>query len=203
MRVKDILKLSADLRRKDCGAVAGQLCERLRLDAGRKADELSLGGRKKAAIVCALQHEPDLLILDEPTSGLDPLIQREFFALLRERSDRGATIFLSSHILSEVQQNCAHAAIIRDGSVIASGSMQDLARTGARRVSVLGRVELDALSGVRDLQTTSAGLDFLYSGDMRELLTALAGGDVRDVTISEPALEDVFLHYYGKGDGKP
>ena len=202
MRVKDILKLSAALRGKDCGAAAGQLCERLELDPARKAEQLSLGNRKKAAIVCALQHEPDLLILDEPTSGLDPLMQREFFAILRERSARGATVFLSSHILSEVWQNCAHAAIIRDGSVIAGGSVQDLARTGARRVSVRGHVELTGLAGVRDLHVSPEGAAFLYTGDMQPLLGALARGSVGDLAVSEPDLEEVFLHYYEKGGSR-
>ena len=117
MRIKDILRLSADLRKKDCTQEAKKLCERLELDTSRKIDELSLGNRKKVGIVCALQHKPKLYILDEPTSGLDPLMQREFFALLKERNDEGATVFLSSHILSEIQQHCNHAAVIRDGKI--------------------------------------------------------------------------------------
>ncbi len=199
MRVRDVLRLSAGLRRRDCQPEADRLCERLRLDPSRKVETLSLGNRKKAAIVCALQHEPELLILDEPTSGLDPLMQREFFDILRERSAQGATIFLSSHILSEVQRNCAHAAIIRDGSIIACGSVESLSRADARRVSVRGHVELDGLAGIRDLRRTPDGVDFLYGGDMRELLSALAKGDVRDLTVSEPELEEVFLHYYEEG----
>ena len=105
MRVREILKLSADLRKRDCRKETVRLCERLQLDTSRKAEELSLGNRKKVAIVCALMHKPGLLILDEPTSGLDPLMQREFFDILQERNEEGATIFLSSHVLSEVQHN--------------------------------------------------------------------------------------------------
>lgn len=202
MRVGDILKLSAGLRKKDCAGLAEKLCRRLRLDPAEKVGELSLGGGKKAAIVCALQHEPDLLLLDEPTSGLDPLMQREFFAILRERSEQGVTVFLSSHILSEVQQNCAHAAIIRDGSIIAGGSVQALARTGARRVSFRGRAGLDGLAGIRDRRLSPEGADFLYTGDMQPLLAALARGSIRDLTVSEPSLEEVFLHYYREGDGE-
>ena len=100
MRVRDILKLSADLRKTDCRGEAVRLCERLELDTSKKVEELSFGNRKKVGIVCALQHEPQLLILDEPTSGLDPLMQREFFAILRERNKKGTTVFLSSHVLS-------------------------------------------------------------------------------------------------------
>lgn len=199
MRVRDVLKLSADLRRRDCRKTANRLCERLQLDTTRKADELSFGNRKKAAIVCALQHDPDLLILDEPTSGLDPLMQRELFEILRERNEKGTTIFLSSHILSEIQHNCDHAAIIREGSIIAGGSVEELSRTGTKRVSIRGHIDYDALTGVRDLRTSSESVDFLYSGDMRALLTVVASGDIRDLSISEPDLEEVFLHYYEKG----
>lgn len=96
MKVKDLLKLSADLHHKDCSAEREILCRRLQLDVNRKVDELSFGNRKKVAIVSALQHQPKLLILDEPTSGLDPLMQREFFQIIRERNEQGATVFLSS-----------------------------------------------------------------------------------------------------------
>ena len=115
MKVKDLLKLSADLHHKDCSAEREILCRRLQLDVNRKVDELSFGNRKKVAIVSALQHQPKLLILDEPTSGLDPLMQREFFHIIRERNEQGATVFLSSHVLSEIQRNCTRAAIIREG----------------------------------------------------------------------------------------
>ena len=92
MKVKDLLKLSADLRKKNCTAESKLLCERLQLDTSRKIDALSFGNRKKVAIVCALQHRPKLLVLDEPTSGLDPLMQKEFFDILRERNKEGTTI---------------------------------------------------------------------------------------------------------------
>lgn len=199
MRVQDVLRLSAWLRGRGCGKAAERLCRRLELDPSRRVDQLSLGNRKKAAIVCAMQHEPDLLVLDEPTSGLDPLMQREFFALLRERCAAGATVFLSSHVLSEVQHNCTHAAVIRQGRIIAGGSVERLARTGAKRVSVRGLIDLAGLAGVRHARVTPLGTDFLYSGDMGELLTVLQVGDVRDLSISEPDLEEVFLHYYEEG----
>ena len=199
MKVREVLKLSADLRKKDCGQTAKQLCERLQLDTARKVEELSLGNRKKTAIVCALQHDPDLLILDEPTSGLDPLMQRVFFEILRERNKAGTTVFLSSHVLSEIQHNCTHAAIIREGKIIASGSVEELSRTSAKRVSLRGRIQLEGLDGVRDLRQSSETVDFLYGGSMDALLAVLAGGEIQDLSISEPDLEEVFLHYYEKG----
>ena len=202
MRVREVLKLSADLRGKNCTREAEALCERLQLDTGKKVEELSFGNRKKVGIVCALQHRPELLILDEPTSGLDPLMQREFFSILQERNREGATVFLSSHILSEIQRNCTRAAIIREGTLLACGSVEELARTNARRVTLRGSAEVQVLSGIRDCRQTEEGLSFLYSGDMQLLLNALAGGKVEDLTIAEPDLEEVFLHYYEKEESK-
>ncbi len=201
MKVKDVLKLSADLREKDCTAESKILCERLQLDTARKIDELSFGNRKKVAIVCALQHRPDLLVLDEPTSGLDPLMQKEFFDILRERNKEGATIFLSSHVLSEIQRNCTRAAIIRDGRIIACNSVDDLSKTSAKRITVHGIVDLVHMDGIRDRKDTKDSVSFLYSGDMNSLLRTLSAGQVNDLTVTEPDLEEVFLHYYEK-DGE-
>lgn len=201
MRVRDVLKLSADLRKKDCQEEAEKLCRRLQLDTARKVDELSFGNRKKTAIVCALQHNPELLILDEPTGGLDPLMQREFFEILRKRHLEGATIFLSSHVLSEIQRNCTRAAIIREGRIIACDTVDALSKANARRVAIRGSVSLEGLDGVRDRQTSDGAVSFLYSGDMNLLLRALASGQVSDLTVSEPDLEEIFLHYYEK-DGE-
>ena len=198
MKVKDILKLSSDLRGMDCSKEASVLCERLQLDPSRKIDELSFGNRKKVAIVCALQSKPSLLILDEPTGGLDPLMQREFFDIIRERNSRGATVFLSSHILTEVQHNCSRAAVIREGRIIACDNVDALGNSNAKRISVTGQVDLGDLEGIRDLKEGST-TSFLFNGDMNLLLKKLAQGNVSDLSISEPDLEEIFLHYYGKG----
>lgn len=198
MRVKDVLKLSADLRKKDCTAEAELLCERLQLDVSRKIDDLSFGNRKKVAIVSALQHRPKLLILDEPTGGLDPLMQKEFFDILRERNREGATIFLSGHILSEIQRNCTRAAIIRDGKMIDCDSVDALSKTNAKRITVHGSINLEPLSDVRDIKNSENTVSFLYGGDMGSLLRTLASGQVDDLTVTEPDLEEVFLHYYEK-----
>ena len=172
-----------------------RLCERLQLDMSQKTDTLSLGNRKKVAIVCALQHMPRLLILDEPTSGLDPLIQREFFAILRERNQAGATVFFSSHVLSEISRNCTHAAVIRDGRIVTADA---LSHSAAKRVTVQGSVDLTALSGVMSVTGQEGTVSFLYSGGKKELLHVLAAGEVSDLTISEPDLEEIFMQYYEK-----
>ena len=200
MKVADVLRFSADLRKKDCTAEASRLCERLQLDPSRKADELSFGNRKKLAIVCALESKPPLLILDEPTGGLDPLMQHEFFEILRERNREGATVFFSSHVLSEIQRICSRTAVIRDGRIAASGSVEDLAKSSAKRVSVSGLFDREGLEGIRDYREEGDTASFLYNGDLQALLTRLAQGRVRDLTISEPDLEEIFLHYYEKED---
>lgn len=201
MKVKDILRLSADLRGKDCSKEAAVLCERLDLDTSRKADELSFGNRKKVAIVCALQSNPKLLILDEPTGGLDPLMQHEFFKIIRERNQSGTTVFISSHILSEVQNNCTRAAVIREGRIIACDNVDNLGRSNAKRVSVSGEIDLAGLEGIKDLKTSERSTSFLYSGDMNTLIRRLSQCRVNDLSISEPDLEEIFLHYYEKEGG--
>lgn len=199
MKVKDLLKLSADLHHKDCSAEREILCRRLQLDVNRKVDELSFGNRKKVAIVSALQHQPKLLILDEPTSGLDPLMQREFFQIIRERNEQGATVFLSSHVLSEIQRNCTRAAIIREGRIIACDRVEVLSKTNAKRISVQGQVSLDSLEEIRDLKENDGIFSFLYGGDIHRLLETLSAGTITDLSISDPDLDEIFLHYYENG----
>ena len=199
MKVKDLLKLSADLHHKDCSAEREILCRRLQLDVNRKVDELSFGNRKKVAIVSALQHQPKLLILDEPTSGLDPLMQREFFHIIRERNEQGATVFLSSHVLSEIQRNCTRAAIIREGRIIACDRVEVLSKTNAKRISVQGQVSLDSLEEIRDLKENDGIFSFLYGGDIHRLLETLSAGTITDLSISDPDLDEIFLHYYENG----
>ena len=199
MKVKDLLKLSADLHHKDCSAEREILCRRLQLDVNRKVDELSFGNRKKVAIVSALQHQPKLLILDEPTSGLDPLMQREFFHIIRERNEQGATVFLSSHVLSEIQRNCTRAAIIREGRIIACDRVESLSKTNAKRISVQGQVSLDSLEEIRDLKENDGIFSFLYGGDIHRLLETLSAGTITDLSISDPDLDEIFLHYYENG----
>lgn len=126
MRVGEVIRLSADLRRMDCRDQAGALCRALELDPRKRIRELSLGNRKKVSIVCAMQHRPWLYVLDEPTSGLDPLVQRVFWSELEDRRREGATVFLSSHVLYEVQRYCDRAAIIREGRLVAEGTTAEL-----------------------------------------------------------------------------
>lgn len=202
MKVKDVISFSARLRKKDCSKRAAELCERLKLDVEKKVEDLSFGNRKKVGIVCALQSDASLLILDEPTGGLDPLMQHEFFEIIKERNRNGATVFLSSHVLSEVERYCSRAAVIKEGRLIASGSMEELSQSNARRVSVKGTVDLKGLDGVKDLRLSDGGAEFLFGGDINDLLSRLCLCRITDLTVSEPDLEEVFMHYYQRGDAK-
>ena len=146
-----------------------------------------------------MQHRPALYILDEPTSGLDPLMQREFFALLEERNREGATVFLSSHVLSEIQRHCSRAAVIREGRIIACDRVDALGQANARRVTLQGVSAAPELEGLRDIRTGENSVSFLYSGDVNRLIGALSAIKLTDIAVSEPDLEEIFMHYYTEG----
>ncbi len=198
MKVKEVIEFSAKMRKKNCSAESERLCERLELDTGKRIEELSLGNRKKVSIVCAVQHKPRLCILDEPTSGLDPLMQKEFFDILKELHSEGTTIFLSSHILSEIQKNCSRTAIIKDGKIIATDSVENLSRTNAKRVTIHGINSLPENLNAKSVEKTSDYISFLYSDDIKKLLETASRLPVNDITITEPSLEEIFMHYYEK-----
>ena len=202
MRVKDIISFSAHLRGKDCKKEADELCERFDLDPSRKVDELSLGNRKKVGIVCALQHKPSLYVLDEPTSGLDPLIQREFYSVLKERNEEGATVFLSSHILPEIGRYCKHAAIIREGRILACDSVEKLGNTGVKRVTLRGFCGELGLLHIKDVKRENDTVNFLYGGEPSSLLKELSNLEFKDINITDPDLEEIFMHYYVKEEEK-
>lgn len=196
MKAGEVLEYSAGLRKKDCTRETRRLCDRLGLDVNKRVDQLSLGNRKKVSIVCALQHEPELCILDEPTSGLDPLIQREFYRILAERNKAGTTIFLSSHVLSEIQKYCKHAAVIREGRILACDSIENLGHANAKEVTLSGVTAPPILEGMRNVKTEADTVSFLYSGETQKLLNALTQLNATDVMITEPDLEEIFMHYY-------
>ena len=198
MKVGDVLRFSAKMRGLNCDEEAAKLCERLDLDVNRKVSELSLGNKKKVGIVCALQHKPRLYILDEPTSGLDPLMQQEFFSILKERNEEGATIFLSSHILSEIKKYCKSAGIIREGKLVLLDTVDNLGHTGVKKVSVKGVSDVPRIDGVEDVRAEGDQLTFLYKGDVKTLMSQLATLDISDVNISDPELDEIFMNYYVK-----
>ena len=181
MKVKEVIRFAADMRKLDCTAEAQMLCERLQVDQNTRIEELSLGNRKKVSIVCAMQHKPALFIFDEPTSGLDPLMQAEFFKLIMEYNKQGTTCFLSSHVLSEIKKYCKHAAIIREGKLICTDTVENLTRTNTKRIRM-----------IRDGKEE----DFVFKGDLNQLFAGFAGHNIEDIVIEEPELDEIFMHYY-------
>ena len=200
MRVRDMIQLSADLHNKDCRKKAAELTERLQLDTNKKIEELSLGNRKKVSIVCAMQHEPELFIFDEPTSGLDPLMQAEFFSLIREQNEKGVTVFLSSHVLTEIQKYCSHAGVVRDGKMIQSGLVSDMAKSNTKRITLHGTSQHPDLPDLQGITVKDKQISFLYSGDIKVLLKELDRIPFTDISIEDPSLEEIFMHFYQKED---
>lgn len=181
MKVKEVIRLAAQVRGLDCAQEAGRLCERLQVDTEKKIRELSLGNRKKVSIVCAMQHRPRLFVFDEPTSGLDPLMQNLFFQLIREYVDQGATCMLSTHVLPEVKRYCDHVAIMKEGQLQCVETVANLTKARAKRIK-----------WVRDGRQE----EFLYDRDLNELYRELEGHDITELLIEEPSLEEAFIEYY-------
>jgi ABC-2 type transport system ATP-binding protein len=165
---------------------------------------MSLGNKKKVGIVQGLLHSPKLIILDEPTSGLDPLMQRTFFDLIQRENERGATVLFSSHILGEVQRICDRVAIIKEGRIVDLRSIDDLRKNSYKKVSFTTQSPLAdfSLSGATQIQQDGAQTSFLYSGDVNALMGRLASLPLVNADVSEPELEEIFLHYYEDGEAK-
>lgn len=181
MKVKDVIKMAADVRKTDCSSEAEKLCDRLQVDVDKKINELSLGNRKKVSIVCAMQHKPRLFVFDEPTSGLDPLMQTEFFCLIQEYVKAGATCMLSTHVLSEIKKYCKTVAIMKEGKLQCVDEVTNLTKTNAKRIQV-------TKNGMQE--------SYLYKGNINELIGQLSGQEVEDLLIEEPSLDEIFMHFY-------
>ena len=181
-----------------------QLLQRLDLDPSRKFKEYSKGNKQKVGLVVALQHRPDLLMLDEPTSGLDPLVQQTFYELIREAKTEGRTIFLSSHILSEVEKTCDRVAIIRDGRLVKvdrTEALRDLAHHEVE-LRFAGDPPMGAfavLPGVSDVTADGNVLKMRVSGSITPVVREAAKYELLDFVSREPSLEETFLAQYGRG----
>ena len=199
MKVIDLLKYSASFYEQDCTERLHELAEIMELDLKRRIDDLSYGNKKKVGIVQGLMHQPRLLLLDEPTSGLDPLMQRKFFKLIREENQRGVTVFFSSHILGEVQRMCNRVGIIKEGSVINIQDIKTLQSDNYKKIRIAAE-DLDEakfeIDGVSNLQKSNGAVRFFYKGDINQIMRKISETEVSDVTIEEPTLEEIFLHYY-------
>ncbi len=192
----------ANLRDGVDRAYQADLVERLDLDPSRKFREYSKGNKQKVGLVVALQHRPELLVLDEPTSGLDPLVQQTFFALVREAKAEGRTIFMSSHVLSEVERTCDRVAIIRDGRltrVDRVDALRDMAhhQVELRFAGPAPRGEFVDLPGVSDVTVEDGVLRMRVAGSITPVVQAAARHELLDFVSREPSLEETFLAEYG------
>jgi ABC-2 type transport system ATP-binding protein len=192
----------ANLRGGVDRAYQADLVDRLDLDPTRRFKEYSKGNKQKVGLVVALQHRPELLILDEPTSGLDPLVQQTFFALVREAKEEGRTIFMSSHVLSEVERTCDRVAIIRDGRltrVDRVDALRDMAhhQVELRFAGPAPRDEFAILPGVTDVKAEDGVLRMRVAGAITPIVQAAARHELLDFVSREPTLEETFLAEYG------
>ena len=206
MTVKELLEYSARFYRIPLNDHFNRLVDVLDLDLTRKIDDLSMGNRKKVAVIQSLIHKPRLLILDEPTTGLDPLIQNRFFDILKEVNEKSTTIFFSSHVLSEVEKLCHRVAIIKDGRIVNVDDIRSL------KEKLLSRVTFRLKDGAEDISLQTQGIisieknenefSFLFRGEIAVLLKDLSQIPIENITIEEPDLEEVFMHYYQDGNRK-
>lgn len=179
-----------------------ELAERLLLDLTMRVRDYSTGNKRKLGLVQALMHRPPLLILDEPTTGLDPLIRQTFHDLMREIRDEGRTVFLSSHILSEVDSICDRVGILRGGRLQAVERISDLKHMQHRWVTLYTHEALAvddwlALPGVSDISVQATGAQIRVSGSLDPIIKQASQMTVQDMRIEEPSLEEIFLTYYG------
>ena len=175
------------------------LVERFRLDTHKKIRALSKGNRQKVQLIAALATRADLLLLDEPTSGLDPLMEVAFRDCLKEAKEREQTVFLSSHVLSEVEAVCDRVGILRDGRLVDQGTLAELRHLSAQTVEVTFSGPAPQLPALAGVQVSSAGpnaLRFEVTGSVGPLIAALAEHPVATLTSREPSLEEIFLHHY-------
>jgi ABC-2 type transport system ATP-binding protein len=195
----ETLEFLARLHGGTDAAYRDTLIERFELDTRKKVRALSKGNRQKVQLIAALATRADLLLLDEPTSGLDPLMEVAFRDCAQEAKDRGQTILLSSHILSEVEAVCDRVGILRDGKLVDQGTLAELRHLGAQTVEVTFTGPAPQLPRLPGVEMTSAGpnaLRFAVSGSVGPVIAALAGHPVATLTSREPSLEEIFLHHY-------
>lgn len=200
---RDLLNFFADQRGTVPAGRIDELAQLLDLDLSKKVGSMSKGNKQKVGIVAAFMHSPDLLILDEPTSGLDPLLQQRFLDLVTEAKNNGQTVFMSSHILTEVQQTADRAVIMRAGQLLATENVDELRRRAPRTVEMVFSWDVNAedfanLPGVRDLSVEGNTLHCTTEGEVDALFKMAAKYPLMSVLSTEPDLEQMFFSLYGR-----
>jgi ABC-2 type transport system ATP-binding protein len=196
------LEYIGGIRGRYDAASAKKYAERFEIRLDRKLREYSSGMRQKVVLIQALMNDPDLIIMDEPTKGLDPLVQQIFMDVVREEAARGKTIFMSSHMLSEVEKVCNRVAIIKEGVIVAEEDMESLKRKAGKVVEVKFRgakPEPFTISGIGNVAQLNGYYRMTAAGDIRNILRDLASYDVEDVNIHPMTLDDIFMQYYTPG----
>lgn len=199
MKVSDILNYAQSFKSEKNIDRLEELCEIFEVEKNKLVGELSLGNRKKVAIIQALLNRPRLLILDEPTNGLDPLMQKKLFEILVEENKKGTTIFFSSHNLTEVQRFCHRVAIIREGKLVEVKKVDELLGANVSKVTINSKDDLKALlknKHIANITQEADTVSFLYNGDINILIKELCSIKIKELKIEEPALEDTFMSYY-------
>jgi ABC-2 type transport system ATP-binding protein len=194
----------ARVRGRTDAAYRDRLVDRFNLDTSKKVRALSKGNRQKVQLIAAFAPRAELLILDEPTSGLDPLMEMAFRETVHEAKERGQTIFLSSHILSEVEAVCDRVGILREGRLVEQGTLAELRHLSAQTVEVTfedSAPDLGSLPGVHVLSAGRNAVRAEVTGAIGPLIAALANHPVVSLTSREPSLEEIFLHHYDSSDG--
>jgi ABC-2 type transport system ATP-binding protein len=188
---------------KPCQAKAAELAERLDAKLDVKIGSYSRGNRQKLLLIAALMHDPELLVLDEPTSGFDPLVQETFIQLIGAFRDGGGTVFMSSHILGEVQQLCDRVGFIRAGKLVGESEVSALQNTARKVVKVKGMHKTKGqLSGLTEVAHDKNTITYTYEGDANLLIRYFADQQFRDIVIEQPDLEETFIDYYQHEDTK-
>ena len=181
------------------------LAKLFKIDLNAKIGTYSRGNKQKIGLIAAIMHKPELLIFDEPTSGFDPIMQSAFSKMITDFKKRGGTVFMSSHILSEVQLLCDKVAFIKDGSIVGVRDLNGIKNNFTKRIVLLPAISSDkeieqklkTIKELKILKKTKGKLIYSYDGDIKKLLKFVSNLNIKDIFIEEPDLEEVFLHYYG------
>lgn len=196
LTVRQMINYSSSFYKEDLNDNISKLCKRLKVDMDKKIEDLSFGNLKKVGIVLALMHNPKILILDEATNGLDPLMQEEFYKILKEEKEKGTTIFFSTHNLNEIKKICDKVGIIKEGQLIKVCDIKSL----TDNLFLIVTIDSEELSKLtfdeKIIEQNNNYIKFIYTGSVNELTYKLSMININRLSIEEPSIEDVFMHYY-------
>jgi len=196
------LQFFSSLRGQEKPPLRDRLLELFGLDISKRIKSYSHGMKQKLTIVQAFMHDPELLILDEPTNGLDPLMQQRFYELLVEMKKRGKTVFLSSHILSEVEKVCDRVAILKEGKLIAIHEISEIKKIRLKSIEIIFMQEVNEsvfrLDGVRKVEKNANMIRLWFDSNINSILRTISEYPVENMSFRDASLEDIFMEYYSE-----